>query len=52
VEGEKKRTVALEDTEDLGTSDTLDLCDTVAVSEDDTDLGRGHTLTGQLEDLL
>ena len=40
----KALTLRLEDTEDLGASDRLDLCDTVGVTEHDTDLRRGHAL--------
>lgn len=36
----------------MHTSDNLDLSDTVRVTEDDTDLGRGGTLTGELADLV
>ena len=34
------------------TSDNLDLGDTVGVTEDNTDLGRSGTLTGELADLV
>lgn len=34
------------------TGDDLDLGDTVAVTKDNTDLGRSGTLLGQLADLL
>lgn len=34
------------------TSDDLDLGDTMAVTQDNTDLGGGGTLLGQLADLL
>jgi len=34
------------------TSDNLDLGDTVGVTEDDTNLRRGGTLTGELADLV
>lgn len=43
-------TVGLQDTENLVTGDVLDLGDTLGVTEDDTDLGGGHTLLGELED--
>jgi len=46
------KTVGLQDTEDLGTSNVLDLSNTLGVTEDDTDLGRTHTLPGELEDRL
>lgn len=46
------KTSALEDTEDLVTSNETDLGDTLAVTELDTDLRGGHTLTGELDDLL
>lgn len=45
-------TVSFEDSEDLGSGDALDLSDTVAVSEDNTNLRWSHTLSGKLEDLL
>ena len=34
------------------TSDDLDLSDTVGVTENDANLGRGSTLSGELADLL
>jgi hypothetical protein len=43
-------TAGLEDTEDLVTSNTLDLRDTVGVTKDNTDLGRRETLLGVLAD--
>jgi hypothetical protein len=46
------QTLGLEDAEDLVAGDEADLGDSVAVSEDDSDLGRGHALLGQLEDLV
>lgn len=48
----RSETVHLEDTEDLVAGDAADLGDTVGVTEDDTDLGGSHTLTGELEDVL
>jgi hypothetical protein len=45
-------TVGLQDSENLVSSHKLDLGDTVRVTEDDTDLGRGETTLGQLEDLV
>lgn len=48
----RSETVGLQDTEDLVTGDGLDLGDTVRVTEDDTDLGRGQTLASELEDVL
>jgi len=44
--------VGLQDTEDLVTSDDLDLSDTVAVTEDDTNLRWGGTLLRELADLV
>ena len=44
--------VDLQDSEDLGASDTLNLRDTVLISEDNTDLRRSGTLSGELADLL
>ncbi len=45
-------TGGLEDTNDLGASDGLDLGDTVRVTENQADLGREVTLASVLEDLL
>ena len=45
-------TLGLKDTEDLGASDRLDLCDTVGVTEHDTDLRRSHALLRHLGDLV
>lgn len=44
--------VGLEDTQDLVAGDEADLRDTVRVTEDDTDLRRRETATGELEDLV
>lgn len=49
---ERGLTVRLEDTEDLVSGDALDLGDTVRVTEDDTDLGRGQALARELEDVV
>ena len=49
---ENKHTIGLQDTEDLVTSDRLDLGDTVRVTENDADLRGRETATGELEDLL
>ena len=46
------KSLGLEDAEDLVSGDESDLGNSVAVPEDDADLGRGQTLLGQLEDLL
>lgn len=46
------RTVSLEDTENLVSGDEADLGDTVRVTENDTDLRRGETALGELEDLV
>ena len=46
------QSLGLQDTEDLVTSDKTNLGNTVTVSKDDANLGRGQTLLGQLEDLL
>lgn len=46
------RTVALEDTEDLVTSHEADLGNTVAVPQDDTDLGGSQALPGELHDVV
>jgi len=45
-------TTRLEDTEDLVASNNLHLRDTMAISQDNTDLGRGGTLAGQLADVV
>lgn len=45
-------TVGLQDSQDLVTSDELDLGDTVRVSQDDTDLRGAQTSSGKLEDLV
>ena len=45
-------TLDLEDSQNLGTSNALNLGDTHGVSKSDTDLGRGETLLGELENLL
>jgi hypothetical protein len=44
--------VLLEDSEDLGASDTLNLGDAVRVSKSDADLGGGGALLGQLHNLV
>jgi len=44
--------IRLEDSENLVTSDNLDLGNTVRISEDDTDLGRSSTLLCELADLI
>jgi hypothetical protein len=46
------KTVGLQDTEDLVTSNTLDLGNTMGVTENDTNLRGGQTLLSKLEDLL
>jgi hypothetical protein len=48
----RSETVGLEDTENLVTSDTLDLGNAVRVTENDTNLGGGKTLLSELEDLF
>ncbi len=45
-------TVLLQDSENLVTSNTLNLGDTVVVSEDDTDLRRRGALLGELNNLF
>ena len=45
-------TGALEDAQDLAAGHGANLGDTVAVTKDDTDLGGGHALLGQLADVL
>lgn len=51
-EGKEVSTVGFEDTEDLVSGDEADLGDTVGVAEDDTDLGWGEALPGELGDVL
>ena len=46
------RTLGLEDTEDLVTSDEAHLRDTVRVAEHDTDLRGGETLARELHDVF
>ena len=50
-EGEE-HTLGFEDTEDLVSGDEADLGDAVRVTELDTDLGGGHALASELDDLL
>lgn len=45
-------TLGLQDSQDLSTSNTLDLRDTEGVSQGNTDLRGGHTLLRQLQDML
>ena len=45
-------TARFEDTKDLITGDESDLGDAVRITEGNTDLGRGQTLTGELADVL
>ena len=46
------KAVLLKDAEDLVAGDSLDLCDTVGITKDHTDLGRGKTLLGELAHVL
>jgi len=46
------KTMGLEDTHNLLTGNRADLGDTVGVTEDDTNLGGGKTLLGELADVL
>ena len=46
------QTVRLQDSHDLVTSDETGLGDTVSISQQDTDLRWGQTLSGVLDDLL
>ena len=46
------RTVRLQDTEDLVTGDETDLGDTVRVTEGNTNLRGGETLTSKFNDVL
>ena len=47
-----RRTVGLQDTEDLVTGNETDLGDTVRVTEGNTDLGGSETLASQLGDVI
>jgi len=42
----------LQDTQDLVAGHETDLCDSMRIPEDDTDLRGGETLLGELEDLV
>jgi len=46
------QSLRLEDTKDLVTGDEADLGDAVRVTEGNTNLGRGETLAGELDDVL
>jgi hypothetical protein len=46
------KTVGLEDTHNLLSSDRANLGDSVRITEDDTNLGGGKTLLGELADVL
>lgn len=46
------KTIGLEDTHNLLSGDRANLSDTVGVTEDDTNLGGGQTLLGELADVL
>jgi len=48
----RSETVLLQDSEDLVSSDSLNLRNTVVVSEDDTDLRGGGALLGELNNLF
>jgi len=48
----RSKTLSLEDTEDLRTSDSLDLGNAMRVTKDGTDLGREDTLTSELNNLV
>ena len=45
-----RETVSLQDAEDFGAGDRLDLADAVRVTEDGADVGRGQALLGELAD--
>ena len=47
-----RKTIFLEDSQDLGASDTLNLGDAMGVTQSDTDLGWAGSLLGQFDDLL
>ncbi len=49
---DSRRTVALENTENLVSRHKTDLGNTVAVPQDDTNLGWGKTLPGKLHDVV
>ena len=46
------KSVSLKDADNLLASDGLDLCDTIGVSENDTNLRRSQTLLGELADVV
>jgi hypothetical protein len=46
------RTLGLQDAEDFVASHALDLRDSVGITKNHTNLGRGKTLLGALHDLL
>ena len=48
----RSETILLQDSEDLVSSDSLNLRNTVVVSEDDTDLRGGGALLGELNNLF
>ena len=48
----RSETVLLQDSQDLVSSDSLNLRNTVVVSEDDTDLRGGGALLGELNNLF
>ena len=48
----RSQAVFLQDSQDLISSDTLDLRNTIVVSEDDTNLRGSSSLLGQLDDLF
>jgi hypothetical protein len=48
----RSETVLLQDSEDLVSSDSLNLRNSVVVSEDDTDLRGGCALLGELNNLF
>lgn len=47
-----RRTLRLEDTEDLVTGDETNLGDTMRVAEGDTDLGGGQAFAGEFDDVF
>jgi hypothetical protein len=48
----RSKPVGLEDTYDLLSSDGLDLCDTIGITKNDSNLGRGETLLCELANVL
>lgn len=46
------RTISFQNAQNLAASNSANLCDTMAVTQDDTNLRGGHALLSQLADVL